>query len=218
MADEECCRISEEESNQLEAASKAVKQRRKPIPVGSGKMEHRHRAQSIIHAKALDELETEVETGLYENVDLERGSRWSVIAAEITFSKSRLPCATFVILLAATLLHCYCLYCSIFSLCRLFVVECAVRPGTTDVVLPSLCNGDQRLRSCLLAVVLSRHHSDWSDQKSHLDSARSAAAAAVDAGGCGFVPVAHLPLPAGGPGCGEYVCHALSMWTVVGHL
>ena len=49
---------------------------------------YRHRAQSLIQSKALDELETEVfETGLYENLDLSRGSRYSVMAAEITYSE-----------------------------------------------------------------------------------------------------------------------------------
>ena len=76
--------LSEEECNQLEATSVAVKQRRH----GVAKLEHRHRAQSIIQSKALDELETEVlETGLYENVDLGRGSRGSVVAAEIMYSE-----------------------------------------------------------------------------------------------------------------------------------
>ena len=54
----------------------------------SGKLEHRHRAQSIIQSKALDELETEVfETGLYENADFTRGSRISVMMAEIFYSE-----------------------------------------------------------------------------------------------------------------------------------
>lgn len=57
---------------------------RKTSKGSSGKMEHRHRAQSIIQSKALDELETEVfETGLYENADVERGSRIGVMVAEI---------------------------------------------------------------------------------------------------------------------------------------
>lgn len=52
------------------------------------KLEHRHRAQSIIQSKALDELETEVfETGLYENTDFARGSRIGVMMAEIFYSK-----------------------------------------------------------------------------------------------------------------------------------
>lgn len=54
----------------------------------SAKMEHRHRAQSIIQSKALDELETEVfETGLYENADFARGSRIGVMMAEIFYSE-----------------------------------------------------------------------------------------------------------------------------------
>lgn len=54
-----------------------------------GHLEYRHRAQSFIDSKALDELETEVfETGLYENVDVSRGSRYGVMAAEIVYSKS----------------------------------------------------------------------------------------------------------------------------------
>ena len=61
---------------------------RKTSKGASGKMEHRHRAQSIIQSKALDELETEVfETGLYENADFGRGSRIGVMAAEIFYSK-----------------------------------------------------------------------------------------------------------------------------------
>lgn len=68
----------------MEATSMAVKQRRRYVT----KLEHRHHAQSIIQSKALDELETEVlETRLYENVDVGRGSRGSVVAAEIVFSE-----------------------------------------------------------------------------------------------------------------------------------
>lgn len=51
------------------------------------KLEHRHRAQSIIQSKALDELETEVlTTGLYENVDLTLGSRITVVVAETIYA------------------------------------------------------------------------------------------------------------------------------------
>lgn len=54
----------------------------------SAKLEHRHRAQSIIQSKALDELETEVfETGLYENADFARGSRIGVMMVEIFYSE-----------------------------------------------------------------------------------------------------------------------------------
>ena len=58
-------------------------------PRGGGKhLEYRHQAQSIIDSKALDELETEVfETGLYENVDLSKGSQFGVMAAEIIYSE-----------------------------------------------------------------------------------------------------------------------------------
>ena len=84
--------VSEEEVNAMEATTNAVKQqrkqtgtRRRTAPVS---FEHRHRAQSIIQSKALDELETEVfETGLYENHDLSTGSSYGVFAAEIFFSK-----------------------------------------------------------------------------------------------------------------------------------
>ena len=52
------------------------------------KMEYRHRAQSIIQSKALDELETEVlTTGLYENVDLSLGSRVTVLVAETLYGR-----------------------------------------------------------------------------------------------------------------------------------
>lgn len=56
---------------------------------GGGKnLEYRHKAQSIIDSKMLDELETEVfETGLYENQDISRGSRLNVMAAEIFYSE-----------------------------------------------------------------------------------------------------------------------------------
>lgn len=70
-----------------------MKQRKGPEvkeePRGDVKhLEYRHKAQSIIDSKALDELETEVfETGLYENVDLSKGSRFGVMAAEIIYSE-----------------------------------------------------------------------------------------------------------------------------------
>ena len=83
--------LLEEECKQMEAAGSAVKRRRKEAHE-STKMEHRHRAQSIIQSKALDELETEVfQTGLYENVDLHRGSRTVVLVAEIAYSKPTVP-------------------------------------------------------------------------------------------------------------------------------
>lgn len=74
-------------------SSKGVKQRRGAAELeddaGSGKhLEYRHKAQSIIDSKILDELETEVfETGLYENQDLSRGSTFGVMTAEILYSK-----------------------------------------------------------------------------------------------------------------------------------
>lgn len=59
---------------------------------GGGRLEYRHKAQSIISSKMLDELETEVfETGLYENQDISGGSRLGVMAAEIVFSESFSP-------------------------------------------------------------------------------------------------------------------------------
>lgn len=65
--------------------------------VGDGKhMGYRHKAQSIIDSKVLDELEAEVfETGLYENQDLSRGSSFSVMAAEIVYSESGCSTAAF---------------------------------------------------------------------------------------------------------------------------
>ncbi len=92
MADNEIL-IHEEEVNAMEATTNAVKRQRansttrKRTPAPQ-KLEHRHRAQSIIQSKALDELETEVfETGLYENSDLSAGSSYGVMAAEIFYSK-----------------------------------------------------------------------------------------------------------------------------------
>lgn len=81
--------LSEEERSQLEAAGSAVRRRRPHADFDPQEpLEHRHRAQSIIQSKALDELETEVfETGLYENVDLHRGSRVDVLIAEIVYSE-----------------------------------------------------------------------------------------------------------------------------------
>ena len=74
----------------------SVKQRKTtkgPPSSSSGKMEHRHRAQSIIQSKALDELETEVfETGLYENADFARGSRVGVMIAEVFYSELNYTC------------------------------------------------------------------------------------------------------------------------------
>ena len=71
-----------------EEASLKKRKTSKGPPSASGKMEHRHRAQSIIQSKALDELETEVfETGLYENADFARGSRVGVMIAEIFYSE-----------------------------------------------------------------------------------------------------------------------------------
>ncbi len=84
--------LMDEDRKQMEAAASVVKRRRKaPEPeeeTDELKLEHRHRAQSIIQGKALDELETEVfETGLYENVDLHRGSQTTVLVAEIVYGE-----------------------------------------------------------------------------------------------------------------------------------
>lgn len=79
------------EARQMEAAGSAVQLRRRatrPEREPPQPLDHRHHAQSIIGQQQLDELETEVlETGLYENVDYSRGSRYSVLAAEVAFSK-----------------------------------------------------------------------------------------------------------------------------------
>ncbi len=62
--------------------------KRKNAAAKESSLEHRHRAQSLIDSKALDELETEVfETGLYENQNLSIGSRYGVMAAEVIYSE-----------------------------------------------------------------------------------------------------------------------------------
>ncbi|CAI8002702.1 PGAP2-interacting protein [Geodia barretti] len=83
--------LSRDEFMQMAAASTAAKAKRgrrsEPVvPPPSERWERRHRAQSFIQGKELDELEVEVETGLYENVDLSYGSRMPVLLAHICFS------------------------------------------------------------------------------------------------------------------------------------
>ena len=133
--------VSEEEVNAMEATTNAVKQQRKqtgsrrrtPVPVS---FEHRHRAQSIIQSKALDELETEVfETGLYENHDLSTGSSYGVFAAEIFFSKVSLhsfarACNQMCTVYINLILH------------RLHLVECLPCPAISRLVLSSLPDGN----------------------------------------------------------------------------
>ena len=48
-------------------------------------MEHRHKAQSIIMSKSLDQLENEVALGFYENVSLHAGSKKRVFALEVLY-------------------------------------------------------------------------------------------------------------------------------------
>ena len=84
--------LSPEEFTQMAAASAAakVKRRRRAEPVVPPPTERwgrRHRAQSFIQGKELDELEMEVETGLYENVDISYGSRMPVLLAHICYSE-----------------------------------------------------------------------------------------------------------------------------------
>ena len=84
--------LSRDEFMQMAAASTAAKAKRgrrsEPVvPPPSERWERRHRAQSFIQGKELDELEVEVETGLYENVDLSYGSRMPVLLAHICFSE-----------------------------------------------------------------------------------------------------------------------------------
>lgn len=80
--------LSQDEYQQMAAASTAVKRKRGKADQGR-RLERRHRAQSIIQSKALDELETEVETGLYENVDLSHGSRLPIVGAQVLYSEFR---------------------------------------------------------------------------------------------------------------------------------
>lgn len=79
--------LSQDEFQQMKAASEAAKMKRGRSSDQSERWERRHRAQSFIQGKELDELEMEVETGLYENVDLSHGSRIPVMMAHILFSK-----------------------------------------------------------------------------------------------------------------------------------
>ena len=76
--------------------------------------ERRHRAQSFIQGKELDELEMEVETGLYENVDLSHGSGIPIITAHVLFSKYIL----YGFFQSKGMLRLLSLF------CRLFMVEC----------------------------------------------------------------------------------------------
>lgn len=72
----------------MAAASTAAKTKRgRASDQAAERWERRHRAQSFIQGKELDELEMEVETGLYENVDLSHGSRMPIIIAHIFFSE-----------------------------------------------------------------------------------------------------------------------------------
>lgn len=95
----EVARTRESETKQMAAACNAAKakrgQQQQPAssstpPHSSERLERRHRAQSFIQGKELDELEKEVETGLYENADLSHGSRTPVLLAHICFSKLEL--------------------------------------------------------------------------------------------------------------------------------
>lgn len=73
----------------MAAASAAAKAKRgRSSDESTERLERRHRAQSFIQGKELDELEMEVETGLYENIDLSHGSRMPIIVAHILYSES----------------------------------------------------------------------------------------------------------------------------------
>lgn len=92
---------SKDEFQQMTAASEAVKAKRVRSSDQSERWERRHRAQSFIQGKELDELEMEVETGLYENVDLSHGSRMPIIIAHVFFSKYQLTYCTCIHLISA---------------------------------------------------------------------------------------------------------------------
>ena len=79
--------LSQEEYQQMAATSAAAKIKRGRGADPAEHWERRHRAQSFIQGKQLDELEMEVETGLYENVDLSHGSRVPIAIAQVLFSK-----------------------------------------------------------------------------------------------------------------------------------
>ena len=78
--------LSQEEFRKMSAASSAVRARRGRA-TEKERWERRHRAQSFIQGKELDELELEVETGLYENVDLSHGSRLPIMVAHTLYSE-----------------------------------------------------------------------------------------------------------------------------------
>ena len=46
---------------------------------------YRHRAQSIIQWKSLDQLEKEAVKGLYENIDYRRGSSYRIMLCEVVY-------------------------------------------------------------------------------------------------------------------------------------
>ena len=84
--------LSQAEYQQIAGTSAAAKMKRGRGADPAEQLERRHRAQSFIQGKELDELEMEVETGLYENVDLSHGSRVPIAVAQVLFSKSAIVC------------------------------------------------------------------------------------------------------------------------------
>ncbi len=51
---------------------------------------HRHRAQSIIQWKSLDQLEEEAVRGLYENIDYHRGSSYRIMLCEVVYGNGHM--------------------------------------------------------------------------------------------------------------------------------
>ena len=111
------------------ARTKAKRDRGPDKRAAEERWERRHRAQSFIQGKELDELEMEVETGLYENVDISHGSSIPIVTAHILFSELTTIClrtasyydtASLFVQWGAP----YIIARTNASICRLSVVEC----------------------------------------------------------------------------------------------
>lgn len=127
--------LSQEEFQQMATAGAAAKAKRgRSSDQPSERWERRHRAQSFIQGKELDELEMEVETGLYENVDLSHGSRIPIMMANILYSKPTNQVRASVFKTFSTI----CIF-------RLFMVECIRCAISHALVLPTVCSGSQWL-------------------------------------------------------------------------
>ena len=94
------------------------------------------------------------------------------------------------------------------SVCRLCVVEHLPCSTSNGVVLPSMWNGDQWIRSSGIRLVLPNFHSDRSNTESHFYPVWTHGPPLVEYSGCGLIPSTHQQIQTPHLGRRKLICNA----------